>query len=157
PAVGLLVVVLSLGRVSSWRQARRIERCSSATVAAGERRVPRCPDVLSSVSCVAESHQPRREQLGEGLVCCWIDSPPLREAARVARRAIRCEHWEVLEREYGEPAAEADHGDDEKWVRYYRQALLDKEVFAYNLSPRFPVFWVTAVVARKSSPEAAEA
>src|SRR5262245_19407132 len=40
---------------------------------------------------------PRREQLGEGLVCCWIDRLTLREADRVARRTIQREHWEVLE------------------------------------------------------------
>jgi hypothetical protein len=100
---------------------------------------------------------PRREQLGEGLVCCWIDRPTLREADRVARQAIQREHWEVLEREYGKQAQQADHGDDEKWVQYYRQALTDKEVFAFNLSPRFPVYWVTASVARESSSEVAEA
>jgi hypothetical protein len=100
---------------------------------------------------------PRREQLGEGLVCCWIDRPTLREADRVARRTIQRENWEVLERECGEPAGEVDHGDDEEWIRHYRQALTDQEVFAFNLSPRFPVYWVTASVARKSSPEAAEA
>ncbi len=100
---------------------------------------------------------PRREQLGEGLVCCWIDRPTLRAADRVARRTIEREHWEVLEREYGEPAGEAEHGDDEEWVQYYRQALTDKEVFAFHLSPRFPVFWLTAAVVRKSTREAAEA
>jgi hypothetical protein len=100
---------------------------------------------------------PRREQLGEGMVCCWIDRPTLRGADRVARRAIRRDHWDVLEREVGEPAAESDHGDDEGWVRYYRQAVIDKEVYLFNLSPRFPVYWVTASVTRKSSREAAEA
>ena len=100
---------------------------------------------------------PRREQLGEGLVCCWIDRPTLRQADRVARHTIQRQHWEVLEREYGEPAGEIEHGDDEEWVRCYRQALTDKEVFAFNLSPRFPVYWVTASVARNSSPEVAEA
>jgi hypothetical protein len=100
---------------------------------------------------------PRREQLGEGLVCCWIDRPTLPEADRVARRTIRREKWDVLEREFGEPARDADHGDDEEWLRYYRQALTDKEVFAFNLSPRFPVYWVTASVGHKFSGEVAEA
>src|SRR5208283_4956474 len=100
---------------------------------------------------------PRRERLGEALVCCWIDRRSLTEADRVARRDIRRENWEVLEREYGEPVTEADHGDDEEFLQYYRQALTDKEVFAYHLSPRYPVSWVTASVVRDPSTEAAEA
>jgi hypothetical protein len=103
------------------------------------------------------ANNPRREQLGEGLVCCWIDRPSLTEADRVAQRIIRREHWDVLERQCGEVATEADHAGDEEWLGYYRQALTDKEVFAFHLSPRHPVYWLTASVARESPAEAAEA
>jgi hypothetical protein len=100
---------------------------------------------------------PRREQLGEGLVCCWIDRRSLAAADRVARRVIRRQQWEVLERECGKTATEADHADDEQWVRSFRQAVTDKEVFSFNLSPRYPVYWLTASVTRESPREAAEA
>src|SRR5262245_23378657 len=71
-------------------------------------RVPRCLMFYLQYRVLPSSGNPRREQLGEGLVCCWIDRPTLRQADRVARRAIQRENWEVLEREFGEAAGEAD-------------------------------------------------
>jgi hypothetical protein len=104
-----------------------------------------------------DTNNPRRDQLGEGRVCCWIDRPSLTEADRVARRSIGSEHWEVLERARGEQVTKADHAEDEEWLAHFRQALIDKEVFVFNLSPRYPVYWLTASVTSPFSAATAEA
>src|SRR6516162_8705769 len=93
---------------------------------------------------------PERDCLGEGLVCCWIERPSLAEADRVARREIRGRKWQILERETAEQVTAEDYAEDLEWQQYYEQALLDKEVFLYHVSPRFPVYWVSAIVEQGS-------
>jgi len=100
---------------------------------------------------------PHCERLGEGLVCCWIDRHSLAQADRIARRAIRSEHWDVLEREYGEPIREEDYEEGDKHLQYYQQATIDREVFSFNTSPRHPAFWVVAAVTGGPAGSGAEA
>jgi hypothetical protein len=104
----------------------------------------------------AESH-PEHGVLGEGLVNCWINRPTLSTADRVARTEIKRRGWEILEREVAEEVTADDYDDEDGWREFYEQALKDREVFDYHLSPRFPVYWVVASVERGSPPEAAEA
>jgi hypothetical protein len=104
----------------------------------------------------ADEH-PEAEQLGEGLVCCWIDRASLAEADRFARRDIARQKWLVVQREYGEEVTEADYEDNEEFLGYYQQALIDHEVFVYNQSPRYPVYWVTASVEKEPPTEPVEA
>ncbi|MDB5310239.1 MAG: hypothetical protein JWO38_4441, partial [Gemmataceae bacterium] len=89
----------------------------------------------------AEDH-PEREELGEGIVNCWIERDTLAEADQLARQDIRKEKWDVLEREAGEVVTGTDYDEDDDRVTYYRQALTDKEVFVYHHCPRYPVYWV---------------
>ena len=104
----------------------------------------------------AKTH-PERDRYGEALVCCWIDRRTLATADRVARRQLRAEKWDVLERDAGEKVTEADYDEGDEWLEHYRQALTDTEVFVYHLSPRSPVYCVIGAVKQGSPPRAAEA
>jgi exonuclease III len=104
----------------------------------------------------AESH-PRYEILGEALVCCWIERAALEEADEVARCELQQNHWRILARDSADEVTEADFEDHDVWRSYYEQALMDKEVYQYHLSPRHPVYWVITSVQEESSGEVAEA
>jgi hypothetical protein len=103
----------------------------------------------------ATSH-PRAAQFGEGLACCWIDWPTLREADRAARRHISAQHWTVIEREHADRVTEADFADDPDRLAYYEQALTDREVLVFHESPRYPVYLIVARAERRDPAEVAE-
>jgi hypothetical protein len=100
---------------------------------------------------------PEQDRLGEGLMCCWIDRPTLDEADEFARADLAERKWTVVEREHGFEADESDFDEDEDLLAFYRQALTDHEVFVYNQSPRYPVYWVIAAVRRDEEPSEGEA
>jgi hypothetical protein len=89
---------------------------------------------------------PERDRLGEAYCCCWLDRRTLAAADKAARRDIRGQRWQVLDRECGDEVTAADYDTNPEWLGYYQQAVTDKEVFVYYRSPRHPVYWVTAAV-----------
>jgi hypothetical protein len=98
---------------------------------------------------------PERERLGEGLVNCWIDRPTLDEADATARADVQGRHWQILEREDAKEVSAADYADNSDWLLYYQQALIDKTVYVYHLSPRHPVYWVTLAIEQRTPAERA--
>jgi hypothetical protein len=50
----------------------------------------------------------------------------------------------------------ADHADDPIRLGYYEQALVDREVFVFNESPRYPVYLVVATAEGGEPAEVAE-
>jgi hypothetical protein len=100
---------------------------------------------------------PERDRLGEAYVCCWIDRRTLASADKAARRDIRRQKWQVLDRECGDVVTADDYDSNGEWLEYYEQALTDKEVFVYYRSPRYPVYWVTAAAERGAPAGAAAA
>jgi hypothetical protein len=106
-------------------------------------------------SIVPAADHPRFDELGEALVLCWIERASLAEADEVARHDIARQQWQILEREAGEAVTAADYDSDDDFRERYEQALIDKEVYQYYLSPRYPVYWVNAALRQGS--ETAEA
>jgi hypothetical protein len=104
---------------------------------------------------IPATDHPRREQLGEGLACCWLERPSLAAADKFARKAIAKENWKIIEREHGFSCSEDDFEDH--LLPYYEQALIDKEVFVYNQSPRYPAYHVVAAVEQGLPASVAEA
>jgi hypothetical protein len=100
---------------------------------------------------------PEREVLGDAFVCCWVERKTLAEADKVARRNIKHEKWEILERDAAEKVTEADYEEGDDWLEFYLQALTDKEVYVFHTSPRYPVLRVIAAVERRAPREVAEA
>jgi hypothetical protein len=106
---------------------------------------------------IPATNHPDREWLGEATVSCWINRPALAGADAVARRAIRREKWQILEREHSAVVTEANYGADDEGRRRYRQALAEGEAYVYFFSPRDPVYWVAAAVAQSTGQGTAEA
>jgi hypothetical protein len=100
---------------------------------------------------------PEHEVLGEAFICCWVERKTLDQADRAARRNIKREKWEILERDAAQVVTEADYEEGDDWLELYRQALTDKEVYVFHTSPRFPVLRVVVTVERRAPREVAEA
>ena len=93
---------------------------------------------------------PEQAVLGEAFICCWIERPTLAAADKQARKDITSQHWRITQRDAAAKVKDTDYDDDDSFGEYYEQALIDKEVYLYNLSPRFPVYWVVAHVQREA-------
>ena len=65
-------------------------------------------------------------------VHCWIKDQTLRNAMHIAAGTIAEHGWVVLEVLEQRPATRADFTDPE-YLQYYEQALIDSEVFLYEL------------------------
>jgi hypothetical protein len=100
---------------------------------------------------------PEHDRLGEAYICCWIVRRSLAAADKVARREIRKQQWRILERDCGYIIRESDYDDGHDGVECFRQARVDRQVFQFYLSPRFPVFQVTANVKKRVAGETAVA
>ena len=94
---------------------------------------------------------PDRATVGDTYICCWIDRKTLATADRVARRHIKSEKWEILERDAGEKVTEQDYEDGDNGLDFYRQALTDGDVYVFHTSPRYPVFCIVASVERRKA------
>jgi hypothetical protein len=92
-----------------------------------------------------EAH-PEYAVLGEAFICCWIEQPTLAAADKQARENITTQHWRITERDAAAKVKDSDYAEDDDFRQYYEQALTDKDVCIYYLSPRFPVYWVVANV-----------
>lgn len=110
---------------------------------------------LRYVAVPAKRH-PEHEVLGEAFVCCWVERKTLATADRVARRNMKAELWDVLERDAAHAVFASNYPEGDEWRAYYDQALIDKEVYVFHTSPRFPVYWIIAT-ARRGPRETAEA
>ncbi|MEM7234026.1 MAG: hypothetical protein AAF517_17745 [Planctomycetota bacterium] len=89
-----------------------------------------------------EDH-PEFEVLGEGLVEAWVVCGDAAAAEAVVREELRGEHFVVEELETTElvDPEEVEHEEPER-VRFYRQAKVDGSCFSYNLSPKYPVYYL---------------
>jgi hypothetical protein len=103
----------------------------------------------------AKRHR-EHDLLGEAYVCCWVERKTLAAADRVARRNMKAELWDVLERDAAHAVSAPDYPEGDEWRAYYDQARIDKEVYVFHTSPRFPVYWIIAA-ARRGPRETAEA
>ena len=97
--------------------------------------------VFTIVAITTEKHADHGK-IGEAYVACWIDRETEKEAISVAHKMIVEDHWQVIRTEGSSSVTEADYDDDDEYLQFYEQALVDKEVLVFHLSPLFPVYHV---------------
>lgn len=95
---------------------------------------------------------PDHETHGEAFAVCWLVKPDLQAAEAATLAALSEDHWNVLDKEYGKAVRREDFADDDDLLEYFEQAQGGQEVFLFHMSPRFPVYRVTARV-RKGTDE----
>jgi hypothetical protein len=81
---------------------------------------------------VSPNPDPEMGDATDAEVHCWIKDQTLRNAMHIAAGSIAEHGWVILEVLEQRPAARADFTDTE-YLQYYEQALIDSEVFLYEL------------------------
>lgn len=102
----------------------------------------------------SEAH-PDYETHGEAFAVCWILSPSLARAEETARAALSSQGLEILEQEYGDRVTRESYEEGDELLDYFEEAQVEREVFLFHCSPRFPVYRV--VVSVRQGQEVAEA
>lgn len=80
------------------------------------------------------STHPKKDELGGGIVNCWIERSSIDEAIEVARRMIRESHFIVDEPSQANEVVREDLTNPDA-IRYYEQALIDQEVIVIYTYP----------------------
>jgi hypothetical protein len=91
---------------------------------------------------VPQPHRSKSNGFGGAFIGCWINRPTLSEADRIAREWIASEEWQVSNREEAYPVDRSMYGDDNASLKYYEQAIIDREVFVFHTYPAAP--WLVA-------------
>ena len=68
-------------------------------------------------------------------VSCWIERPSLDEAIQVARASVEAEGWIVDDPEMAHEVNAEHYSKGEGGEQYFKQALVDKEVFVFHCFP----------------------
>lgn len=93
------------------------------------------------VACTDESH-PEYDQIDQAYVGCWMVRDTEEQAIADAKEMITEEPWIIERVESAKIVTEDDFKDDPDGLGFYQQALLDKNIFAFNVFPRFPTYFV---------------
>jgi hypothetical protein len=82
---------------------------------------PNCPDAAKS---------------GGAFVNCWIDQETWAKALAAAKHSIEERHgWIITTTEESKIVEPAEYEENREGLRYYQQALIDKEVFVFHRYP----------------------
>jgi hypothetical protein len=68
------------------------------------------------------------ETLG-AYINCWIESTDIESAKKIATRTIENLAWKIIDLEDAYEITEADYENKPAGKEYYKQALIDKEVY----------------------------
>ncbi|MGI8980716.1 MAG: hypothetical protein ACR2FY_15930 [Pirellulaceae bacterium] len=68
-------------------------------------------------------------------VNCWIERPSLAEAINTARESVEAEGWIVDEPEMAHQVDAGHYSESDEGEQYFKQALIDKEVFVFHTFP----------------------
>lgn len=95
--------------------------------------------------------------IGETWANCWIVKPTLAAADRAARKALREDAWEIVEREEARVVDGRTYKRGDPWREHFEAARDNGSEFVLHLSPRFPVFAVLFVASQPSTDRRAQA
>jgi len=64
-------------------------------------------------------------------IACWIDLPDQSDAEKRARVVIEDQGWTIESVDDSYEITELSYSDDKDGLKYYEQALIDREVFVF--------------------------
>jgi hypothetical protein len=98
--------------------------------------------IFLSYICEPTDAHPDSERLGEAFVNCWIRVRSFAEAREIAERNIADENWRVISLDEIFRTRREYHRTEAEGLAYYKQALIDSEVFVWHTCPKYPVYRV---------------
>lgn len=82
---------------------------------------------------------PEHDAGTQAYVVCWIEDPQLESALATAKAGLERGDWTILKTDEVSQATIEDYKGTEH-LEYFEQALTDKEVYLFNVFPRFPFY-----------------
>lgn len=98
--------------------------------------------IFAMYNCIPGRRHPDFEQVGEAFVSCFLRVRSFSEARALAERSIRSRHWKSLSLNEIWRIPRGHFQTEHDGLPYYEQALIDREVYVFNVSPKYPVYCV---------------
>jgi len=98
--------------------------------------------IYAQYNCLPGRRHPDIERVGEAHVSCWLRVRSFAKAKELARRNFSRERWTILALEELWRIPPGHYRKKDKGRRYYEQAMTDREVYLFHLTPRYPVYCV---------------
>ncbi len=74
-------------------------------------------------------------EFGGAYVNCWIQDSSIHDAEERARTAIEENEWSITDQDNESYETTRDHWINDDQLEYYDQALIDREVWVFNIYP----------------------
>jgi hypothetical protein len=78
------------------------------------------------------------EEIGGAYVNCWVQASSADSARASAENVLVEAEWEIRNLEEARSVCEADYSNDDDAIEYYKQALVDGEVYVCHTWPNAP-------------------
>ena len=88
-----------------------------------------------SIHGVPGPNNPDSVTVGGAFINCYINHATLDLAESIARKSIEEAGWQIVAIEESKIVNSSSFEEDSDGMKYYEQALVDKEVFAYFTYP----------------------
>ncbi len=85
---------------------------------------------------------PDVDRVGDTYVNCWVRIKSFAEAKVLAEKNLRDNQWEILELEEMRRDHRSHYRDEPEGLAYYEQAFIDREVYVFYQTPKYPVYCV---------------
>jgi hypothetical protein len=98
--------------------------------------------IFAGYICIPGKKHQYIGRVGETHVNCWLRVRSFAEAKALAEKNIRSQHWVIisLDEIWRIPKGHFKTGSD--GLPYYEQALIDRGVYVFHQSPKYPVYCV---------------
>ena len=84
---------------------------------------------------VKPNNHPQYSAIENAMIECWVRCPTETEALAIVRHTITSDNWAITLVEGPEIHTEDDYVGEPEFLRYYKQAQTDGEVFIYHIPP----------------------
>lgn len=98
--------------------------------------------IFATYNCLPGKKHPDFERIGETYVNCWIRVRSFAEARKLAEKYIHNQHWKIINLDEIWRIPKDHFQTEDDGLPYYEQALVDKEVYEFYRSPKYPVYCV---------------
>ena len=98
--------------------------------------------IFATYNCIPGRKHPDVERVGETYVNCWLRVRSFAEAKALAEKNIRGQHWKILTLDEIWRIPRGHYQTEEDGFPYSEQALIDREVYVFHVSPKHPVYCV---------------
>lgn len=95
--------------------------------------------IFATYNCIAGKKHPEFERVGETYANCWLRVRSFAEMRKLAEKNFRNQHWKIINLDEIWPIPKGHYQTEDDGLPYYEQALVDKEVYVFHQSLKYPV------------------